>query len=1170
MKIERFGNKRSRKLMHAQYPTLSRFLGVVASACMTYVVSRWARVPVTEVTVHAHSRGRDPGFPDGAHRSGRRGDRLSPEDALGLRRLFCVALATAAILAPPKPAFAQQTCARPVARFESVTNSVQLVQASTRTSMRAAGQVAVCARDTIQVGDNSRAIILILASNTPLRLDQNSEFVITDSPDTTVSFLELLTGALFFITRTRRSFEIRTPFVTAAVEGTELVVRVQTDRTVITVLEGAVRATNPLGTVVVGPGQQAVAIQGQAPQLQINIRPRDAVQWALYYQPIMPLESLDQLNQVAEANRGADFFIRRASALLGVQRLEDARADIDESLRRDSNLGDAHALRAVIAVALNDPDQSLTSAREAVARSPQSAAAHIALSYALQSRFDLAGARGALLRAVELKRDDGLAWARLAEIELSLGDRARALDAARRAVSLSPAIARASTVLGFAALAAIDRAAADATFEQAIGLESDSPLARLGLGLAKIRAGDLEEGRRQLEIAAVLNPDDPIIRSYLGKAYFEEKRDALAADQFAMAKALDPLDPTPWFYDAIRKQTLNRPVEALRDLQRSIELNDNRAIYRSRMLLDEDLAARSASLSRIYGDLGFENVALVEGWKSVNVDPANYSAHRLLADTYAALPRHNVARVSELLQSQLRQPISSTPLQPELAESDLFIQDGAGSSQVAFNEFAPLFTSDGFAVQTNGVVGNHGSLGDDLVFAGILGKMSFSVGQFHFHTNGSRANNDQDQNIYNAFFQATVSPRTSLQAEYRTRDFRRGDLLLRFDTENFFLTKRQVDDVESLRFGVRQELSRNSDVIANVSFQRADIQTLFPPVVNFVTGEQAYIAEVQHFYRTPRFSVTSGIGHVVKDGEMSELPLLFPAPPSVSSTDVSHSNIYLYAQTNVVENVAVTVGASSDFFRGPEGNPNQFNPKGGVIWVPFPATTVRAAAFRTLRRTLLSNQTIEPTQVAGFNQLFDDVDASDAWRYGVAVDQKISTDAYAGGEYSRRDIHLTRFGSEPSRSAIEETFKERVARAYVHWAPGPMVALSTEYQYEPFDRSYPSEEDFTALTSHRVALGCSFFHPSGLRGGLTGTHVNQQGVFQQSALGSDVLSPDKDSFWIVDLSAGYRLPKRFGLITLLAKNVFDKRFKYQETDLVTPSFVPDRQILLRVSLFVKK
>src|SRR5262249_36241967 len=192
-------------------------------------------------------------------------------------------------------------------------------------------------------------------------------------------------------------------------------------------------------------------------------------------------------------------------------------------------------------------------------------------------------------------------------------------------------------------------------FARAIELEQAAPLPRLGLGLAKIRQGKLPEGREEIAIAASLDPNNALMRSYLGKAYYEEKRDKLARHQFAAAKALDPFDPTPWFYDAIRKQSVNRPVEALHDLEKSIELNDNRAVYRSRLSLDEDLAARSATLGRTYNELGFQQLALVEGWKSLNIDPNNYSAHRFLADSYAALPRHEIARVSELLQSQLLQ-----------------------------------------------------------------------------------------------------------------------------------------------------------------------------------------------------------------------------------------------------------------------------------------------------------------------------------------------------------------------------------------------------------------------------------------------------------------------------------------------------------------------------------
>ena len=146
-------------------------------------------------------------------------------------------------------------------------------------------------------------------------------------------------------------------------------------------------------------------------------------------------------------------------------------------------------------------------------------------------------------------------------------------------------------------------------------------------------------GGGDIEIAVGLDPDNALLRSYLGKAYFEERttnpltifeelvknfpnqENTLAAEQFAIAKRLDPNDPTPWLYNAIRLQSENRPVEALRDIEKSIELNDNRAVYRSRELLDQDQAARGTSLARIYNDLGFEQLGINEATKSLSLRP---------------------------------------------------------------------------------------------------------------------------------------------------------------------------------------------------------------------------------------------------------------------------------------------------------------------------------------------------------------------------------------------------------------------------------------------------------------------------------------------------------------------------------------------------------------------
>ena len=194
----------------------------------------------------------------------------------------------------------------------------------------------------------------------------------------------------------------------------------------------------------------------------------------------------------------------------------------------------------------------------------------------------------ALQEAVKLAPDNALAWARLAELWLSFGELRRALKAANQAVKLQPDLARTQSVLGFAYLTQIRTREARQAFEQAIQLDQADPLPRLGLGLAKIRVSGLAEGREDLEIAVSLDPDNSLARSYLGKAYLRRKaRSAGRRPNSPLLKSLTQKTRRPGSTMLFAKQSINRPVEALHDLQNSIELNDNRAVYRSRLLLDQ-------------------------------------------------------------------------------------------------------------------------------------------------------------------------------------------------------------------------------------------------------------------------------------------------------------------------------------------------------------------------------------------------------------------------------------------------------------------------------------------------------------------------------------------------------------------------------------------------------
>ena len=1098
----------------------------------------------------------------------------------GLALTFAVTLAT--------PYFSQEavaeTCAKPVAVAVSVQGEVNARKGGAADWEPVRRKDSFCPGDAVRVMAQSRADLLLI-NETTLRLDQNTEIVFTAPERNKEFWLDVLLGGTYFMSRTPRTFRVHTPFVNAGIEGTEFFIGVEKDRALLTVFEGRVAAANDRGEVAVSRGQTVVAEAGRAPVLRTEARPRDAVRWTLFY-------------PVVSASRPGtpSGWQDRAATLLAVGRVDEASAEIEEALKTAPDNADALSLQAVIAVAQNEREKALDLARRAVAAAPDSATALVALSYAQQADFDLEGALASLREAVKKEPGNALARARLSEILLSFGFLDEALDEARKAAGQNPDVARTQSVLGFAYLAQIRTKESRDAFERAIVLDQADPLPRLGLGLATIRDGDVEAGRKEIEIAASLDPNNSLIRSYLGKAYYEEKRGKTAATQFSMAKELDPNDPTPWFYDAILKQSVNRPVEALHDLQKSISLNDNRAVYRSRLLLDEDLAARSASLGRIYDDLGFQQLALVEGWESVNTDPANFSAHRFLADSYAALPRHEIARVSELLQSQLLQPISINPVQPRLAQNNILILEGTGPSSPSFNEFNPLFNRNRLALQASGVAGSQGTYGDEVAFSGLENRFSFSMGQYHSETDGFRENNDLKQNIYNVFTQASLSYKTSILAEFRSFDTEHGDLELRFNPDNFYNNLKQYNKYRNGRIGFHHAFAPGSDLIGTMvyEFNRFNSQLTdsipFPvPPPGFVlesnverqVDEHIFGFELQQLFRRQRYNLIAGGGFLHVDRDQTDDLSLIPNPPQdplvfppiVDSTSqentIGHSNAYMYFHVRWPEPVTWTIGASADFLVDTsEAFPDrsQFNPKFGVTWTPLPGTTIRGAAFRVLRRTLpFTTQTIEPTQVAGFNQFYADAGGTEAWQYGIAADQKISDNLFAGAEYSQRDLDVPTEVTLPTTTVKILDWKERIARAYSYWTPHPWFALSADYLYEKFDR----EGDLaTEVKTQRVPMAIRFFHPSGAMAMLKGTYFDQEGKFYLIGYDPDLDTPEsgEDRFWIFDASVGYRFPKRYGIATVEVRNLFDRQFQYQDTDPFNPVVWPERSVLFKITL----
>ncbi len=1069
---------------------------------------------------------------------------------------------------------AQTSCAPVVGSFTSVQGTVEVQDATSATWYPANLSTTLCQGASVRVGDQGRAAVS-LVNDAVLRIDQNTTVRLVDVVEEAQerSILDVVTGIFQSFSREPRRFAINTPYVNGSIEGTEYQVRVFADRADFTVFEGTVAVANTMGSMTLEAGQSAAAAVGQAPQRRTVVNPTQEVQWALYYPTVL------------SAGASANPDLRQAAEHLSVGRVDEARASIDQALSGGRTDALALALRAVIAVAQNDNQQALADATQAVNAAPRSVPPAIALSYAQQANFQIEEAVALMRSATQNNANDALAWARLAELELMLGNRTASREAAERAASIAPNIARTRVVQGFAALAVFDDTAAHTAFSTAIDLDSADPLAHLGLGLAKISRGDLADGRSDLEAAVALDSNNALLRAYLGKAYFEEVRPPLDSQQYEMAKQLDPNDPTPFLYAAIAKQTQNKPVDALRDLQLARAKNDNRAVYRGRLLLDKDRAASGTSLARVHNDLGFSQLGIIEATRSAAIDPANASAHRFLSDSYRNVPRREIARVSELLQAQMMQDTNINPVQPSLSETNLNIVTLGGPADPGFNEFTPLFERNQFQFNATGFAGSNKTFGGEGVASAVYDRLSVSAGAFYYETDGFRENNDLQHEIFNVFAQYALSPALNVQAEVRRRESSSGDIVMKFDPEDFFGDLRRDFEEDSARVGVRYSPNESSDLLLSFIITDREEEGRVTQTLDFgggfladlftqtFTEEEATQTEAQYIYQNPRFNLTAGVAYAEIEQEIILEQSLdfgfgpFPFPTFTDAPEIEDFRGYVYANVNVTSAFTLTFGVSYQDYEEEAFEVDSVNPKAGFRWNITDTLALRGSYFEVIKPALASNRTLEPTQLAGFTQFYDDANATETEQFAGGIDWQASDSVFVGAEYTQREFDQPVFiGAD----VIFEEREESLIRGYAYWTPTTQLSISLEAMYDEYetDDDAINPELPREVETFTVPLQVQFFHPSGFFAGAKVSYVDQEverSLFAMQASGTS-------DFVTADLVVGYRFLRRQGIVSIAVQNLFDESFEFQDDSFrqfqdeptVAP-YTPETAVMVRMT-----
>ncbi|MDP3069355.1 MAG: FecR domain-containing protein [Opitutaceae bacterium] len=629
-------------------------------------------------------------------------------------------------------------------------NSVKVTKGGHEITWTASlGAVKLHGGDIVRTGHEARATVDVLIPAGTLQLGPLTTLALRKNSNGSSSpAVDLSAGAIFLFSRAKsRELEVLTPTAVAALRGTEFVIRVTAGgETEVSMVDGEVELSNSAGSVLLLSGESGVAEHGKPPRKTAKIDAVSAIQWTLYYPSVVdPAEfGLTALEAQALANsldayRAGDLVgaletyptlhqasspaghLFHAAVLLAAGQVDAAQSALAEV---PANASGRRAIEQMLAAVWHRP-----STRQ---DKPQTGSEWLAESYFLQSTRKLEAALEAARVATEKSRDFGAAWTRLAELNFSFGHTAQARTALTRALTLSPRHAEAQALRGFLLSAENRIPEARDAFEEAIRFDGALGDAWLGRGLARFRAGDVESGRQDLRIAVVLESNRSLFRSYLGKAYSQLNEDNLARRELDRARDLDPADPTPWLYSAIQHQQAYRYDDAIADLHESLARTDNRRLYRSQFLLDQDRAVRSSNLASIYQNAGLADVAVREATRAVEADYTNASAHLFLANSFDALRdparinlRHETAWFNELLLASLLAPVGGGPL----------------SQYVSQQEYSKLLQTDGWQAHSLTEWRGSGDIDQQLSLSANRGRWGGGLDFAYHHDTGSRPDN---------------------------------------------------------------------------------------------------------------------------------------------------------------------------------------------------------------------------------------------------------------------------------------------------------------------------------------------------------------------------------------------------------------------------------------------
>lgn len=1038
--------------------------------------------------------------------------------------------------------------------------------------------------DSIRTGADGRAALL-LADESIIRLNHDTLVVLqnvaTRGADGTItkasssssaregkrSLLGMIKGELWFLNKNPdEKVDVKTQAMTASLRGTEFDVQVEKDGTSrVTMLEGVVEVWNELGTVTLNAFEMATARPGFAPQKRILLNPENAVQWTLLVPELLHYEELFQ-------NRSGErpvLLLHQAWEAMGQGELLRSRGLLATLTTDFPDFAPGWESLALTELVLNANTSALQAVTKAEQLAPGTPYPLMLRSLIYQARFELEPAIKAVRAALTLDANNVTAHVQLATLLFGQGATIEARAVLDQALRLAPKSAEVNNLQGFILLSLREERSAAAAFARAITADPALAEPHLGLGLIAMRQGEENLAMTEITSAVLLEPRRAMLRSYWAKMLYQLGRHDKALDVLNISRHIDPRDPTPDLYRAIIYRDLRQPGQAIAALNEAIGKNDNRAVYRSRHLLDQDLAVKNVDLSLIYNQLGLTQWAIVKAASALDEDYGNSSAHLFYARALTGMfnaravtggDSRSWGRGTEDLLARLLMPANVNTFN-------------------TFNDYTAFFERPSLQGEYTVWAGNNDTLVQDIRSVGALpaANLTYSLAYLPYRSAGWREDYPERSRSTIGYVKWDPAPNHGVMLSgSRTDDIKGGKFAPRYD----YYDPPQPQDYQSgethrLEFGYSYSPRPASHLLLHAAQVRnqewIDKYTLdlesFPgyrlELWNLYALSQPYSqlqGEVIHRYGRHQFIAGSsyyrqdGISELAVVGSIDPPDFIISSKPPLSCDN--HQDLWTtYIHDIWKPSPALTIELAlyneamdqAKMLSEATRESHELSPRFGIRWQPKAEHTLHLAAFRSLLpfyADYLAPADIAgvPVQRNGFPGTLTD-EANLAWDYELGGKGLISSTLF----------YLERNFLEPGANEASLT-RDKGGSVVFNALLGEALGMVLSYRYDDID---DETDPRISRQDHLMHAGLRWLGQKGWSAGIGET--NRLAILR-SAL------RDNDNIYLTDLSVGYEFPRKLGSLKFEVNNLFDQRFNWVVDSFAMGGRAPAREVMLTLQL----